>query len=384
LSAGSAQRVSAGHALRAVRRAGAGHALRAARPALRGGVPLALPAIAMVLVLGAGIALLLRSAEEAGVGRVDATRVRLHSGDGWVPSDWRQRLDSLLLEVDALELQDRGALEAFEEQLRALPFVAEVASVEVRHPASLRVELRFHEPAACIRLGREFLPVACDGTLLPGWSEVPHEVDGAPLPVLRPVPKAWDEEPPFYGCLLQVACPDECPRHHEHLEPADAAPDAATEGDGGSSLGCTAEDCAVRRLEERADRAARGVPPSGAFLSATPELQRLEAALSLATSLRAAPLRTRRGLGRVVLDATEAAAPDGSTGGTVLLLDQRRIILWGRTPLEASAPGARVAELSEAAKWSAISDALEDLEAGREWDALDVRFDTPVREREGQ
>lgn len=366
MSAGRTQRVSARGTL------------RTARPALRGGVPLAVPVVAMVLVLGVGIAFLLRSAEAAGVGRVDATRIRLHSGDGWVPSDWRQRLQDLLLEVDALELQDRDALEAFEEQLRALPFVAEVASVEVRHPASLRVELRFHEPVACLRLGREFLPVARDGTLLPAWSEVPHEVDGAPLPVIRPVPGAWDEEPPFYGCPVQVACPAECPHHHEHLDPVAAG----LEADGNPSPECTAENCAVRRLEERGGRAARGVPPSGAFLSADPVLQRLEAALSLASSLREAPLRTRRALGRVVLDASETAAPDGLPGGTVLLLDQRRVILWGRTPLEALAPGARASELSEAAKWSAISSALEDLEVGKDWDGLDVRFDAPVRERE--
>ena len=350
--AGPAQRVSTGPRL------------RAARPALRGGVPLALPAVLMVLALGVGIAFLLRSAEAAGVGQVDATRVRLHSGDGWVPSDWQQRLDDLLLEVDTIELQDRGALEAFEERLRALPFVAEVAAVEVRHPASLRVELRFHEPVACIRLGEEFLPLATDGTLLPGWSEVPPEVDGAPLPVLRPVPPGWMEEPPFYGCPVQVTCPDECPRHHEHLVP---------EGS------CTPATCAVRRLEERSARAARGASPTRAFLSADPALQRLEAALSLARSLRALPERGRRSLGRVVIDATEPNAPDGLPGGTVLLLDQRRVILWGRTPLEAAGS---VTELPVASKWAAIARALDELEAGSSWDDLDVRFDEPVPERE--
>lgn len=350
----------------------AGTAPGAARSAVRGRVPLALPAVAMIVAVAVAILVLLRSTEAAGVGYVDVTRLRLHGPPSWAPAEWRQRLKDTLAEVGEVELLDRAALDSLEQRLGELPFVAELEALEVRHPASLRIELRFHEPVASVRLGEEFLPVAADGTLLPGWSEAPHEVDGLPLPVLAPVPGDWLEEPPLYGCPVHLACPDECPRHHVHEEGVS----------GTESEGCTSVDCAAMRLEEREDRTARGVPPRGRLLSNDGQRQRLEAALSVAASMaraRELPRRARQLLGRMVIDAAREEAPDGLPGGVVLLLEERRAILWGRSPLEASAPDAG-GELPATTKWLHVAEAAASLEGPEPWDGLDVRFDQAVRE----
>ena len=356
----------------------AGTAPRAARSAVRGRVPLALPAVAMIVVVCVAVVLLLRSAEAAGVGQVDVTRLRLHGPPTWAPAEWRERLEEVLSDVGQVDLLDRPALDALEQRLEALPFIAGLEPLEVRHPASLRIELRFHEPVASVRLGEEFLPVAADGTLLPGWSEAPHEASGLPLPVLAPVPPEWLDEPPLYGCPVQVLCPDECPRHHEHREGTtdeDGEPDS-------NDPGCTTDDCAARRLEDRQDRSSRGLPPRGRLLSEDKARQRLEAALSVAASMARGsdlPRRARQLLGRVVIDATREAAPDGLPGGVVLLLEERRAILWGRSPLEALAPDAG-GELPATTKWRHVAEAAVSLEGPEPWDGLDVRFDQAVRE----
>lgn len=101
-------------------------------------------------------------------------------------------------------------------------------------------------------------------------------------------------------------------------------------------------------------------------------------ALSVAESLlqHLAPESNRR-LGPIVVDATRAAEADAAEPGTRLLLEERRLVLFGRPP-SARAPG----ELPAALKWSHLARGAASLAAGQDWDLLDVRWDrAEVRRR---
>jgi len=80
-------------------------------------------------------------------------------------------------------------------------------------------------------------------------------------------------------------------------------------------------------------------------------------------------------LGRIAIDARNARKASVEEPGVRLLLEHARLVLFGRSPLS-SEPGELPLEL----KWSALSDGLALLRSGdpeRDWDLLDLRFDTP-------
>ncbi len=82
-------------------------------------------------------------------------------------------------------------------------------------------------------------------------------------------------------------------------------------------------------------------------------------------------------LGRVLVDATRADRTSVEEPGTRILLEGRRLVLFGRTP-DADAPG----ELPVEHKWRSLSRGLTRLRRDRDWDLLDVRWDVPeVRAR---
>ncbi len=115
-------------------------------------------------------------------------------------------------------------------------------------------------------------------------------------------------------------------------------------------------------------RAAR----AGDWLSEEDHLDALDVVLSLQEHLE---LEEQRELGRVVVDATEArsAAPDSL--GLKLLLEGRRLVLFGRAPA-LEEPG----ELAPEKKWAEVVRALHLLQEGRpetDWDLVDVRWDRP-------
>lgn len=94
-------------------------------------------------------------------------------------------------------------------------------------------------------------------------------------------------------------------------------------------------------------------------------------ALSVAHSLlEHLPADVNRRLGPVVIDSTRAAQAGVDEPGTRLLLEDRRLVLFGRPP-SARAAG----ELPAALKWSHLARGVAALAAGRDWDLLDVRWD---------
>ena len=164
-----------------------------------GAVPLWIPVALVVLAVGIGAVLLERSALERGVARVDLAHYRLHHGQAWFSQDWRQELEDLLLRHGALLVTDHEARAALRADILALPFVAQVEPGEVLWPAGLTLRVRLVEPIACVRVGQEFLPMAADGRLLPGWSDAPHQRGPDFLPMLLPTPLEWEQEDPFIG-----------------------------------------------------------------------------------------------------------------------------------------------------------------------------------------
>ncbi|MEM7517744.1 MAG: hypothetical protein AAF368_12590, partial [Planctomycetota bacterium] len=85
----------------------------------------------------------------------------------------------------------------------------------------------------------------------------------------------------------------------------------------------------------------------------------------------------RHRLGRVRIDARLARRAAPKIPGVVIDLESRRRIWFGRAPAQ-DAPG----EVRPERKWNTFSLALEELERGRDWSLIDLRWDTaPIWER---
>ncbi|MCA9001504.1 MAG: hypothetical protein KDB61_06245, partial [Planctomycetes bacterium] len=173
------------------------------RPPSRSGsvpawVPMVFLAAAFVWVLNS----LQMSAREKGVGICELTRVRLHHEPLYFGDAWQRRVERILRRRESLDLSDKQAIASLKAELAGLSFVEEVGEPEVIWPDGLVVPLRLREPAACIRVGDDFLPVADDGMVLAGYSYAPHEVYGAWLPILGPTDRLMRGGLPSPGDFL--------------------------------------------------------------------------------------------------------------------------------------------------------------------------------------
>lgn len=138
-----------------------------------------------MVLAGAWLVALRRDVLASGFAHVETARARLDAGPGWVDERWSDELRWLLAEVPPPSIEDRDALVALGERVAALSFVAAVDDLRAVWPDGLRIELRLREPVACIHVGRHFITVAEDGTLLSGRWPTPPARDGGFLPVLR-------------------------------------------------------------------------------------------------------------------------------------------------------------------------------------------------------
>ncbi len=163
----------------------------------RGRIPAWLPLGIVLVGILSLVAKLEGEAESRGLTRIDVTRYKLHARGEWILEAWMVELERVLAETRTVAAGDREAIEALRGRLAALPFVAEIAEAEVDWPDGLTVPLRLHQPIACLRIEEDFLPVAADGTLLPGYSYAPHEAFGGYLPVLGPHGLDADPARPF-------------------------------------------------------------------------------------------------------------------------------------------------------------------------------------------
>lgn len=292
----------------------------------RGAVPTWIPLALLFGGLFAGLAALQGDARRHGVATIDATRYRIQTGSRWMSPAWIQRIEDMLVETRDIRAEDVGEIRAFAARVEGLPFVAAVGAPEVQWPDGLALPVKFHEPVACVPVGgRDYLPVASDGTVLDGYSFAPHEAYGGWLPTLGP---------------------------HGLLEPSESR--------GGT---------------------AGSAPRPGSALTADAHLRALGVADSMWSHLAAEDLRR---LGRVFIDASADDAPvfdrrAGSMtprrlpGGVVIALEDGRRVYFGRPPMPL-ADG----ELPVHRKWAHVREALHAAEKGADWALLDVRFDDPV------
>ncbi|QDU66986.1 hypothetical protein [Engelhardtia mirabilis] len=120
-------------------------------------------------------------------------------------------------------------------------------------------------------------------------------------------------------------------------------------------------------------------PRDGRFLDALPG-DRIEDdadldGLAIAVSLWEYLAREERGaLGRIVIEAQDAARSSLTNPGAVLRLVEGRAVAFGRSP-RVDEPG----ELALASKWAHVAAALRELEQGgaSDWIVLDARMDDP-------
>ncbi len=127
---------------------------------------------------------LARDIEAADFTRLDLDAVRVDSGPGWVDPRWESWVEQRVRELPAMNADDAASPDALRGALEELPFVAEVGDVRVLWPDGVRAELRWREPAACVRTGDGFAVVSVEGVVLPGeWSAPPPRRFGH-LPVL--------------------------------------------------------------------------------------------------------------------------------------------------------------------------------------------------------
>lgn len=238
----------------------------------------------------------------------------LRAGAGWVDPRWSDEAAALVAELEPIRADERDAIEELSERLRELSFVASIGAAEVIWPDGLQVELRMREPVACVHVGRHYLGLAADGTLLSGRWPAPPSRDNGFLPVLSLAPDG-ERDP------------------RRALVPGE-------------------------RLDEPA------------------ALDGLAVAVSLWRHLAPADLRR---LGRCRIDARRARLASVEDPGTVIFLEGRRSVWFGRSP-NLGEPG----ELPEGSKWEQLARALALLEPdparsaepdGIDWDLVDVRWD---------
>ncbi|QDV07668.1 hypothetical protein Poly30_31960 [Planctomycetes bacterium Poly30] len=268
-----------------------------------------------------GLNALQRDARERGVARIDVTRYRLMAQSQWLSAAWTDELERILVEVRSLPVDDPEQLAAFAQEVADLPFVAEVGAYTVQWPDGLILPMRLREPVACIRTGgRDFLPVAADGTVLGGYTYAPHEAYGGWLPTLGP-----------HGVVE---------KEQGLLEPGD-------------------------KIEVPEVLAALAVADSMWAYMGVEDLRRLGRVV-IDASAQDAPVLDR---------AATALKPARLPGGVKIDLEEGRRIFFGRPPIPIHS-----GELPVGYKWAHIRNALEAMEAaGRPWALLDVRFDEPIQ-----
>ncbi len=251
---------------------------------------------------------LTHSAEERGVAVIDPRCSRLQRREEWMLPEWEEILGDTLARAGLFSARDDAVVAALAEEVRTLPFVAEVGEPEVVWPDCLRLPIRMRSPVACIADPHSgtYLPVAEDGVILPGRSTAPHQAYGGWLPVIGPIASGL------------------------HVAP-------------------------------------------GEQLGSPQHLDALAVATSMWNELEPA---ARAALGRILIDASSATAPDGLPGGVQLDLEMRRRIVFGRAP-----GGPFPGELPHELKWKSVARALELLAQGESWDTYDVRWDDPVAMR---
>ncbi|TAJ07620.1 MAG: hypothetical protein EPO68_16250 [Planctomycetota bacterium] len=245
--------------------------------------------------------------------RVDPGQVRVDGGADWSDPRWDVELAQVLADVAPFDVEDAAAHELVRARVAELSFVQSVGAVEVVWPDGLRVPVVLRRPIACVA-SRSASSVDAGYWLVAD--------DGMILS------GRWPTPPRIGGRYLPVL------------------------------LGKEGEVAGARP----------GLVIASALLR-----DGLEIARQLPERLQQVQLDV---LGPIAIDARHAADNGPDQPGIQLLLENQRLIAFGRSPL-CDEPG----ELPVERKWWSIGrglDALGSADERYDWELLDVRWDVPA------
>ncbi|MBI5363045.1 MAG: hypothetical protein HZA53_07680 [Planctomycetes bacterium] len=120
----------------------------------------------------------------------------VEGGGGFVDQRWEGLLRQTLASVPAFDATDLASAELLRQRVTALAFIAEVGEPRVLWPDGVELPVKLRRPAACVRVGEEYLAVSSDGVLLPGGWPAPPWIGHGFLPVIGPNDHAFDATAP--------------------------------------------------------------------------------------------------------------------------------------------------------------------------------------------
>jgi len=134
------------------------------------------------------------SARATGYTTVDPSRIAIEvpGSRAGIPAEWAESLAVRLARLGELSTLDDDLLAKITAEVQGLPYVIEVGGARVVWPDGVTVKVRLREPVACIRTGEDFLTVAADGMVLPGYWTGPPDFGLGLLPVIGPNDGALD------------------------------------------------------------------------------------------------------------------------------------------------------------------------------------------------
>ncbi|HTF87991.1 MAG TPA: hypothetical protein VK843_06245 [Planctomycetota bacterium] len=169
----------------------------------RGGVLTSLTFALAMIALAWFVWVLESDVDAAEFTRVETSNLRLDTGAASVDARWEAMLRERIARIAPFACDDPASQDRVLRELRALPFVRSADEAEVLWPDGLRVPIVLRMPIACVRVGREVLPIANDGMLLPGaWPSPPAfgqgylpeiALDGVSARKLRPGEVLWND-----------------------------------------------------------------------------------------------------------------------------------------------------------------------------------------------
>jgi hypothetical protein len=160
----------------------------------RGAVPLWLT-LGLALVAFAWATSQLRSdSRAAGFTRIDPARIDFSTpGSDAVPVEWKEHLAASLSQLGELSTLDENVVERIVARIERMSFVSAVGEARVAWPDGITVDVKLREAVACIRIGPDFLTVAADGMVLPGYRIAPCDLGLGMLPVIGPNDGSFDD-----------------------------------------------------------------------------------------------------------------------------------------------------------------------------------------------
>lgn len=131
-------------------------------------------------------------ADGRGLTAIDPGRLAFSGPAPWLADSWERWAAQRLAGLGPVSARDPEGIGLLVREVAALPLVASVGEPRVLWPDGLDLPVELRQPVACIRDGEDFLPVAADGTVLPGRWPAPPDTPRGFLAVIGPLDGSLD------------------------------------------------------------------------------------------------------------------------------------------------------------------------------------------------